>query len=83
MPRDVTDSSGTVWTCIQAFAGVGADAEKTEAARVDGSPNCVHVVCTPSGGAKSVRVESREDWEREVSDEQWLRVIQAGLAQNQ
>jgi hypothetical protein len=35
------------------------------------------------GGAKSVRVELREDWESEVSDEQLFRAIQTGLAQNQ
>jgi hypothetical protein len=34
MPREVTDLDGITWTCIQAFAGLGKDPEKAEAARV-------------------------------------------------
>ena len=55
--REVTDDDGITWTCIQAFAGLGKDRNKTDAARVEGAESLVHVVCTPSGGAKSVRVE--------------------------
>jgi hypothetical protein len=57
MPREITDEDGVTWTCIQAFAGLGNDPEKTDAARVEGTETCFHVVCTPSGGARSVRVE--------------------------
>ncbi len=81
MPREVTDSDGTTWTCIQAFAGLGKAPEKTEAARVEGSGNRFHVVCTPSGGAKSVRVELPGNWEKGLSDEELLRAIQAQQAQ--
>ncbi|HEY0094425.1 MAG TPA: hypothetical protein VGB96_08885 [Archangium sp.] len=83
MPREVTDSEGITWSCIQAFAGLGKDAEKTEAARVDGSRNRFHVVCTPSGGAKSVRVELPGDWEKGLSDEALLRAIHEELARQQ
>jgi len=83
MSRDVTDADGTTWTCIQAFAGLGADADKTEAARVDGAPDQVHVVCTPSGGAKSVRVQLPEAWEQELSDEELLQTIRTRLGQDQ
>jgi hypothetical protein len=34
MPREVTDDEGILWTCIQAFAGLGNDPEKRDAARV-------------------------------------------------
>ena len=37
MPREITDKDGTTWSCIQAFAGLGNDPEKTGAARVNGS----------------------------------------------
>ena len=57
MPREVTDGEGIAWTCIQAFAGLGKDPEKIEAARVEGQDDLYDVVCTPSGGAKSVRVQ--------------------------
>lgn len=83
MPREVTDSEGISWSCIQAFAGLGKDAEKTEAARVDGSGNRFHVVCTPSGGAKSVRVELPGNWEKGLSDEALLQAIQEALAREQ
>jgi hypothetical protein len=81
MPREVKDADGTTWTCVQAFAGLGKDAEKTEAARVAGTRNCFHVVCTPSGGAKSVRVELPGDWEKALSDEDVVRAIKAQQAQ--
>lgn len=81
MPREVTDASGTTWTCIQAFAGLGGDAEKARAARVEGSEDRFHVVCTPSGGAKSVRVELPGDWEEEVPDEALAEAIGAKLAE--
>ena len=83
MPRDVTDRDGTTWTCIQAFAGLGADADKTEAARVEGAPDHVHVVCTPSGGAKSVRVQLPEAWEQQLSDDELRQAIHVSLEQDQ
>ncbi len=69
MPREVTDQDGITWTCIQAFAGLGNDPEKQDAARVEGTRDKVHVVCTPSGGAHSVRVELSGNWETALSDE--------------
>lgn len=78
MPREVTDADGIAWTCIQAFAGLGKDREKTDAARVDGAENLVHVVCTPSGGAKSVRLELPEDWEERLDDQALVKAIGDG-----
>jgi hypothetical protein len=31
MPRKITDDDGITWSCIQAFAGLGNDPEKTDA----------------------------------------------------
>ena len=81
MPREVSDAEGITWTCIQAFAGLGNDEEKTDAARVDGTRNQVHVVCTPSGGAKSVRLELSKDWEASLSDDDLLQAIRSQLAE--
>lgn len=77
MPRDVTDAAGIIWTCIQAFSGLGKDPEKMEAARVDGEPDAFQVVCTPSGGAQSVRIEMPGGWEEQASDDQLLEAIEA------
>ena len=75
MTREVTDAEGTAWTCIQAFAGLGNDPEKTEAARVEGA-DLVNVVCTPSGGAQSVRLELPLDW-GDLGDAELLGAIQS------
>jgi hypothetical protein len=77
MPRDVTDSDGIVWTCIQAFSGLGNAPEKMEAARVEGSKDLYDVVCTPSGGARSVRVQLPGDWETSASDRSLIEAIGA------
>jgi hypothetical protein len=81
MPREVTDAESIAWSCIQAFAGLGNDPEKAEAARVEGAADRVHVVCTPSGGAKSVRLELPEDWEESMSDEALLKAVHARLSE--
>jgi hypothetical protein len=80
MPREVTDDEGIVWTCIQAFAGLGNDPEKQDAARVEGTRDQVHVVCTPSGGAHSVRIELPSEWEEALSDEALVERIRGQLA---
>ncbi|MGO4386116.1 hypothetical protein AB4Y85_01120 [Microvirga sp. 2YAF29] len=82
MPREVSAPDGITWTCIQAFSGLGKDPEKMEAARVDGKADAFQVVCTPSGGAQSVRIELPGDWEAEISEEQLLDMIQAQLKQD-
>jgi len=81
MPREVTGEDGVVWSCIQAFAGLGNDSEKAAAARVEGASSRVYVVCTPSGGAKSVRLALPGGWEESLSDDCLLEAIRAGLAE--
>jgi hypothetical protein len=85
MPREVTDADGIKWSCIQAFAGLGKSEEKKEAAQVnaeDDSDDRVYVVCTPSGGAKSVRVKLPGDWEKALSDEELVSAIKAQQAKD-
>ena len=83
MPREITDAEGITWSCIQAFAGLGNDPEKADAARVEGTADRVHVVCTPSGGAKSVRLELPGNWEKDVPDDTLLRTIRSQLAEEE
>lgn len=77
MPREITGKDGVTWSCIQAFAGLGNDAAKAEAARVEGAADRYHVVCTPSGGARSVRLELPGGWEQDWRDEDILAAIEA------
>ncbi len=79
MPREVTDADGTTWTCTPAFAGLAADGAMPDAARVPGTDDCYHLVCTPSGGAQSVRLTVPEDWETALSDEALVERIRAEL----
>lgn len=72
-PREVTDQDGIAWTCIQAFAGLGNDSAKQDAARLPGSDR-VAVVCTPSGGARSKRLALPADWQA-MDDEDLLAAI--------
>jgi len=69
MPREVRDSEGTAWSCVQAYAGLSNDAAKEEAARVEGTEDRYYVVCTPTGGAQTVRLELPGSWEESLSDE--------------
>jgi len=76
MPREIQDGEGTTWSCIQAYAGLSNNAEKREAARVEGEPDLVEVVCTPSGGAQTVRLKLAGDWENKLSDDELLSEIE-------
>ncbi|MCC5620534.1 hypothetical protein [Nostoc sp. CHAB 5715] len=56
MEREIKDSDGITWTCIQAFSGLSDISKAEDAAEVEGEPDTYWVVCTPSGGAQSVRL---------------------------
>lgn len=80
--REVTDNESTQWTCVQAYAGVMQDEKTAEAATklTENGNGKVPVVCTPSGGAQTVRVELPENWLAQLPDEELLAEIKA--AQN-
>lgn len=77
MAREVTDGNGVTWTCVQAYAGLSGKAGSDEAARVEGTRDLYEVVCTPSGGAQTVRLELKGDWESACSEEELLREIES------
>ncbi|HEV2915350.1 MAG TPA: hypothetical protein VGX92_18870 [Pyrinomonadaceae bacterium] len=76
MPKELKGEDGITWTCVQAYSGLSDKPENEEAARVEGGAGRVRVVCTPSGGARSVRLELPEDWESSLDDEKLLRKIE-------
>jgi hypothetical protein len=77
MAREVTDADGITWTCVQAYAGLSDEAENREKAQVNGQHDTYWVVCTPSGGTKSVRLELQGEWETSYSDSALLSEISA------
>lgn len=74
--RSVQDEENVTWTCVQALSGLSGEAgEKAEQKIAQGG--AVPVVCTPSGGAQTRRVELAEDWVDTLSDDQLLAKIKA------
>lgn len=76
MQREITDSDNITWTCVQAFTGLSDEEEHQEAAQVKGQEDTYWVVCTPNGGAQSVRLQLPGDWESAYSDEALLHEIE-------
>jgi len=48
--------------------------------RVESAEGTVPVVCTPSGGQQSVRLEMPKDWAERMSDADLLEAITAAAA---
>jgi hypothetical protein len=67
--REIQVTDGTIWACVQAYTGLNHSPENEKAAKVEGKGNKVKVVCTPSGGAQTVRLELPQDWLEDLSDE--------------
>lgn len=78
MQREVTDEEGTKWVCAQAYAGLVQGGEAGGAPRAGVEGETFDVVCTPSGGAQTVRLQLPGGWEDRYSDEELLREIEAG-----
>lgn len=76
MPREVTGEDGISWSCVEAYAGLSDEGGSEAAARAaDGDG--LTVVCTPSGGAKTVRLKLPSGWEESLDDERLLREIES------
>lgn len=76
MPREVTGEDGISWSCVEAYAGLSDEGGNEAAARAASGDDKVVVVCTPSGGAKTARLELPADWEKSLADEELLREIE-------
>lgn len=77
MPREIEDAQGVRWSCAQAYAGLTESGTgDDEAARVEGTER-FRVVCTPSGGSRSVELELAGGWDESLSDEELLREIRS------
>ena len=74
--REVTDNRNTRWSCVQAFAGTNGDAAKEAIQRTENSKGEVEVICTPSGGAQTVRLRLDQQWAESVSDEALVSAIE-------
>lgn len=75
MERTVSDQDGITWSCVEAFTGLSDESQHSDAAQVKGQEGTYWVVCTPSGGAQSVRLKLSGDWQNAYSDEALLQEI--------
>ena len=75
--REVIDQENVQWKCIQAFAGTNGKAAQ-EAAELATDGETVDVICTPSGGAQTVRLKLNKEWADTLSDEELLKKIESG-----
>ena len=75
--REVTDSENTRWTCVQAFSMTKQEVSEKAESISETEDGKVTVVCTPSGGAKTVRLDLDTDWEEQLTDESLTEAIGA------
>lgn len=80
--RDVTDKEGTTWTCVQAYGAMGDTKAAEVAKRTEGNDRQIPVVCTPDGGAQSVRLQLPLNWieQEQLSDEELLEKVRIAAA---
>ena len=75
--REVTDSNNVRWTCVQAYSGTDGKVSKKIEEISETDEGLVPVICTPSGGAQSVRVNLSKEWES-FEDDQLIKAIEKG-----
>jgi hypothetical protein len=75
--REVTDNENTTWTCVQAYGNLSQENAEKAAELTEDTNGHVTVVCTPSGGAQTVRLQLPKDWMEEVPDEELVKQITA------
>ncbi len=74
--REVTDQQRTTWTCVQAYAGTDGAAAQQATELSESEAGTVPVVCTPSGGAQTVRLELSKGWFDSLTDEELTAAIE-------
>lgn len=73
--REVTDQQNTTWTCVQAYGGLTGKAAEKAADIAETNDGKMPVVCTPSGGAQTVRLELDKEWVTALSDDELIQAI--------
>jgi hypothetical protein len=75
--KDIQDRENVTWTCVQAFSGGDSGAaQEAEQHAIDANGN-VPVVCTPSGGGQSLRLQLPVDWYEQMTETTLLAAIDA------
>ncbi len=72
--REVTDAENVKWTCVQAYSGLDGNISEKVTELSENTIGEVPVICTPSGGAQSIRLQLTKEWES-FSDEELINAI--------
>jgi hypothetical protein len=72
--REVQDQNNTKWVCVEAMSGL-TDNSSEVADKIQDKNGNVPVVCTPSGGAQTIRINVSSDWNNALSDEELMSEI--------
>ena len=62
---------------MQAYAGLDGKVSEETQELSENNDGTVTVVCTPSGGAKTVRLQLAKDWEQQLSEEDLANQVDA------
>jgi len=73
--REVTDKENIKWTCVQAYSGSEGKIAEKAVELSEGNEGTVSVVCTPNGGAQTVRINLNKNWEDQLAEEDLLEAI--------
>lgn len=73
--REVTDSENTRWTCVQAYSMSEEKTSEKATELEENEDGKVTVVCTPSGGSQTVRLELPLEWEEVMDDKSLIEAI--------
>jgi hypothetical protein len=72
--REVQDEKKVTWKCVRVFGGTNGKAAAAAAEKSEENGE-VEVVCTPSGGEKTVRLKLQSNWEQDLPDDDLIRSI--------
>jgi hypothetical protein len=78
--REVQDADNVRWSCVQALGALDPDRAEAAAEKLADASGDIPVVCTPSGGAQSVRIMLPPSWMDDTDDETLLAAIAAARA---
>jgi hypothetical protein len=73
--REIQDKNGTTWQCVQAFAGVETKTTHKAVEHSENKDGTVTVICTPSGGAQTVRLQLPANWNDQMENEELAEAI--------
>ncbi len=73
--REVTDKQNVRWTCVEVYSGMQQKLSEKAAEIIENEDGKVTVVCTPTGGAQTVRLELNNNWLEQLQDEALIDAI--------